>query len=117
MKRCPKCNSNKELSEFYQTKSRPTGSAMCKQCFNTYCIQRWIEKKIKAIEYKGNQCMDCGLHINNSHYSVFDFHHLTPNEKDYDWTKLRLKSNEAIERELNKCILLCSNCHRIRHAN
>lgn len=116
MKKCPKCNIVKDLSEFYQTKSRPTGSGMCKKCFNEYCIQRWIQRKLEAINYKGNECEDCKLHINNTHYSVFEFHHLIPNEKDYDWTKLRLKSNKAIQEELDRCALLCANCHRVRHA-
>lgn len=113
---CPKCRINKNLSEFYQTKSRPTGSGICKKCFNEYCIQRWIQRKIEAIHYMGDECKDCKLHIDNTHYSVYDFHHLNSNEKDYDWTKLRLKSIEAIHKELDKCILLCSNCHRIRHS-
>lgn len=51
----------------------------------------------------------------NRSYVIFDFHHLNPSEKDVDWSKLRLKSDESIKNELNKCVLLCSNCHRKRH--
>lgn len=88
-----------------------------KNALNEYCIQRWIQRKIEAIQYKGNECTDCKLHISNTHYAVFEFHHLNPNEKDYNWTKLRLKSIEAIYAELDKCVLLCANCHRIRHSS
>lgn len=79
-------------------------------------MKRWVNKKIKAIQYKGSRCVDCDLHINNTHYSVFEFHHLDPTKKDYEWTKLRLRSQESINKELDKCVLLCANCHRIRHS-
>jgi hypothetical protein len=65
----------------------------------------------------GSSCVDCGISYPNTHYSVFDFHHLDPSEKDVDWSKLRLRSWDKIVKELSKCVLLCSNCHRIRHSN
>ena len=48
---------------------------------------------------------------------VFDFHHIDPDEKDIkvaDWMG-RIKW-ATLKKELDKCILLCSNCHRIHHA-
>lgn len=116
MKTCPKCKIEKDISEFYFTKSRPSSASTCKECFNKYCIQRWIDRKIKAIEYKGNKCVDCNLHIDKTHYSVFEFHHLNPSEKNFNWTQLRLRSDKSIKKELDRCVLLCANCHRIRHA-
>ena len=79
-------------------------------------MQRWINKKIEAIEYLGNKCTKCDLAIEKSHYSVFEFHHKNPLTKDYDWNKLRLRPIDDIHRELNKCILVCANCHRLIHA-
>lgn len=113
---CPKCNLEKELSEFYITKLRPSGSAYCKSCFNDLCVERWIKRKIDAINYKGSKCVDCNLNLSNSHYCVFEFHHLNPIEKDFDWNKLKLRSIQSIKNELDKCVLLCSNCHKIRHS-
>lgn len=115
MKLCPLCKVEKLFSEFYSTKNRPI-AGICKTCFNKICIKRWIERKLQAIDYKGNECEDCKLHIKNSHYSVFEFHHLDPIQKDFSWNKLRLKSLNSIRKELDKCILLCANCHRIRHS-
>ena len=69
-----------------------------------------------AIGYLGNHCEDCALHLRDSHYAVFEFHHRDPAHKDVDWSKLRLRPLEAIHHELRKCALLCANCHRVRHA-
>lgn len=117
MKECSKCKRTKELSEFYPSKTHSQGvMTYCKNCFNTKCQERWIKRKLYAIEHKGNQCEDCKIHIIDSHYSIFEFHHLNPQEKDYDWNKLRLKPWSTIINEINKCALLCANCHRLRHA-
>jgi hypothetical protein len=69
------------------------------------------------LEYKGYGCLDCGISYPDTPYPVFDFHHRDPNEKDYDWNKLKKRSWDNITNELDKCDLLCSNCHRIRHYN
>ena len=50
---CTGCNAEKEISEFYKRADRKNGYSSCKSCFSKYCIERWQERKIKAIEYKG----------------------------------------------------------------
>lgn len=116
-KLCPSCNENKNLCEFYTQNDRKNGSHICKKCFNKYVGERWVQTKIKAIHYKGSKCCDCGLSYPEMPYVIFDFHHLNPSEKDVDWGKLRKRSWDKITFELDKCDLLCSNCHRIRHHN
>lgn len=117
IKICPKCKDTKNVSEFYFTNSKPNGHSYCKNCFNKLCIKRWIQRKIDAIEYKGNECEDCKISFPEIPYAVFEFHHLDSTKKDYNWTKLRLRSIDSIKAELDKCALLCANCHRIRHSN
>lgn len=112
---CTSCNEEKLITEFYSQKDRKSGSSQCRQCFNQYCAQRWVNKKIEAIIYKGGLCVDCGISYPTAPYVIFDFHHLDPTEKDVDWGKLRLRSWDKVTHELDKCVLLCSNCHRIRH--
>ena len=113
MKTCSQCNTLKENKEFYvKNKNRGTLQSKCKECHNIYCINRWIEKKKKAIEYKGGKCVKCSY---NKYYGALEFHHLDPNEKDMDWDKMRKTSWEKIKKELDKCVLLCSNCHREEH--
>ena len=113
---CTKCAALKDLSEFYR-KNKSIVSSYCRVCFNQYCIDRWRQRKIDAINYKGSKCEDCSLSYPTFASVIFDFHHLEPNEKDFEWTKLRLKSWNKVLTELDKCVLLCSNCHRLRHYN
>ena len=116
-KQCTDCRERKPLVDFYKSSTHSFGvMCYCKSCFNNRAIQRWINRKIDAIKYKGSQCQRCKLHLKNSHYAVFEFHHTDPIEKESNWTKLRLKSWTAIKKELDKCLLLCANCHRIIHS-
>ena len=72
----------------------------------------WRQRaKIKLVEYKGGKCEKCGY---NKCIDALDFHHKDPNEKDFtisgkSWSFDRLKS------EVDKCILVCANCHREIH--
>ncbi len=84
-----------------------------KQDLYKHQIQRWIKIKQKAISYKGDACNKCG---NEFPYPAMQFHHLNPEEKDVSWTKLRLRSWDKITHELDKCILVCANCHSIIHS-
>jgi hypothetical protein len=46
-----------------------------------------------------------------------DFHHINPEEKSYDIKSLMGRKWETVRSEIDKCILLCSNCHREEHWN
>lgn len=67
--------------------------------------------KEKAIKLLGGSCNDCN---NIYHPSAMDFHHIEPDGKDFSIGKSMSWSARTIA-ELKKCILLCANCHRIRH--
>ena len=112
MKICCKCQTEKQVSEFYKRPERKDGyQPYCKSCFSVYCAERWKRTKLKAIDYKGNKCQDCDKSF--APY-LYDFHHLDPTKKDVDWAKLRLRSWKRITTELDKCVLLCCMCHRVR---
>lgn len=71
-------------------------------------------RKLKGIAYLGNQCNHCrGVF----HPSIFEFHHVNPEEKEVHPSQALQKSWENFKLELDKCILLCANCHRLVHHN
>lgn len=61
--------------------------------------------------YKGGKCAICGY---NRCLLALEFHHLDPLEKDFSISS-RMTSWKAIVKELDKCVLLCANCHREVH--
>lgn len=82
---------------------------------NVEAVQR-RRKKIKqmAIDYKGGSCQTCGY---NKYNGALEFHHTNPNEKDFSiGEKGHCTSWEKVKEELDKCVLVCSNCHREIHA-
>lgn len=74
----------------------------------------WNRLKIRAVSYLGNKCQKCGF---NGMPSSYDFHHPNPSIKEYEWSILRKRSWETITSELDKCELLCANCHNLVHLN
>ena len=70
--------------------------------------------KLKAIEYMGGKCEICGY---DKCIRAFDFHHKNPNEKEFTIGHYYKLKWGAIKEELDKCMLLCANCHRELHYN
>jgi hypothetical protein len=100
------------LSEFHYKKTENRYNSWCKICVYDHQKLRWKDRKRKAVELLGGKCCQCGY---NKNLSALDFHHINPEEKEYDFGKLREKRWEDIIKELQKCVLLCSNCHREVH--
>ena len=68
--------------------------------------------KTKLVEYKGGKCQCCGY---NRCIRALEFHHLDPSQKDFTISG-KSKSFETLKKEADKCILVCSNCHKEIHA-
>ena len=63
-----------------------------------------------AVEHKGGKCVKCGY---NKCIAALDFHHIDPTQKD---VQISMNSGwERIKEEIEKCILVCANCHREIH--
>ena len=66
--------------------------------------------KAKAIEYKGGKCVLCGYDRCNA---ALEFHRLDKKAKGFGLSRGgRIRSWESMKKELDKCILVCANCHR-----
>lgn len=75
-------------------------------------IKKWRkENRIKIVDYKGGKCKKCGY---NKCIEALEFHHINPEEKEYGLCNTVL-SFERLKKEADKCVLLCSNCHREFH--
>jgi hypothetical protein len=117
-KKCNACEEVKPVEQFYKQYKRqhPTWN-----CYDSYCIpcrveygnQRRQRIKALAVAYKGGKCVDCGL--KTSEFCVYDFHHEDANKEFAIGSNT--KSFESIKVELDKCTLLCANCHRVRHSH
>jgi hypothetical protein len=67
-----------------------------------------------AIELKGGRCQICGY---NKCLGALEFHHLTADRKDFSISgRGYTRSWAIIRKELDKCMLVCANCHREMHS-
>lgn len=74
------------------------------------------KNKIKAMTLLGSSCSSCGIKYNGSNGAIFDFHHVNKEEKEYQLGTIMAWSWVKIENELEKCVLLCRNCHALEHS-
>jgi hypothetical protein len=71
------------------------------------------DKKIKAVEYMGGKCIICNY---NKCITALHFHHIKPHQKEFGFSSNLTKAFEVLKKELDKCIIVCSNCHSEIHA-
>ena len=86
----------------------------CSYCLKDNVQRRRRELKHRAVAYKGGKCESCGY---CKSVAALDFHHVDSSTKEFGisaggWTR----TWERMKPELDKCILLCSNCHRELHS-
>jgi len=79
----------------------------------TYRSQKKRRKQQKAelVAERGGRCVDCGY---SASAAALDFHHRDPGDKDFAISSFN-GSRSRLLVEVEKCDLLCANCHRIRH--
>lgn len=108
---CTRCKQQKNTEDFYRYKTKIRH--WCKECDVANTIIRQAIFKELCVEYKGGKCEKCGY---DKYIGALEFHHRDPSQKKFSIgnAKLRKFDNKIIE-ELDKCELLCSNCHREAH--
>jgi hypothetical protein len=130
MRTCTKCNEPKELSEFAsKNRSKGTLSSECKECHklvrNRYYQNNKVVERARVDKFKKQYnawwrelksklvCRDC----NENHPAVLHFHHLDPKEKETNIAAATSKrwSKKRVLNEIEKCIVLCANCHLKLH--
>lgn len=134
IRKCTKCGveafTYEDLELFNKDSRLPYGrTTICKKCCaikhnkwmrdNKEKLSIWrredFRKKQELLaEYIGGiKCSKCGF--THTSFVPFDFHHINPKEKDASISDAINRSWNNLIKEVDKCILLCSNCHRIEH--
>jgi hypothetical protein len=125
MKTCIDCKLDKELDDFPFDKSRNRHLSVCKKCtairteaYRQNNKDKWrkdtkkhSEKRSKIVnEWKSKGCDKCG----DTRPYVIDAHHIDPTQKQFS-IGTSIRGIKPTQQELEKCIPLCSNCHREFH--
>ena len=84
----------------------------CKVCTKKRALEAQQQFKKLAVDYKGGKCKNCGY---CKCLAAMDFHHRDPIEKEFSISFKNKVFNEDVKKELDKCDLLCANCHREIH--
>ena len=110
---CPRCKEDLKIQDFYSRRGKGFSSGYCKKCTGLVSHQAIKKFKKECLAYRGGKCINCGY---NKCISALDFHHRDPSEKEFSISSIkRKKLTEQIKKELDKCDILCSNCHRELH--
>lgn len=126
-KKCNICKQDKPITEYYPNKQCKHGVVgTCRPCY-AIRIGTWYsdnrsrrqqaanernqKRKREVVDHFGNKCYDCGQSYQQC---VYQFHHLDPNEKDVN-PSYAITTPNKMWKELDKCVMLCANCHMIRH--
>ena len=113
-KKCSKCQRDLPVSHFHKngfdSQGRQKYRGYCKDCANNLEKARYQKKK-NFIDSKKQSCQKCG----DSRAYVLDFHHKDRTEKEFTIGRLKKGSLDLIQSEIDKCIVLCANCHREFH--
>jgi hypothetical protein len=124
---CSKCKAERPVEEF-NFRNRSTGLRLpyCRECGKKMTqshyrrnkrqyIDRSMRAKERLREYvrqaKSRPCADCGIQYP---YYVMDFDHREGEKKILEMNRVSYSSMRAIKREIEKCDVVCSNCHRER---
>lgn len=133
MKRCNRCKEEKDLEAFSIHRARPDGRQVtCKECYKTLNNQSYMNssssRKQKVAERRNrvkaenkeiikkvkddNPCCFCG----ETEHCCLDFHHKDPTQKEFEISNSMKKNKGKLVEEIDKCVVICSNCHRKHHA-
>ncbi len=115
-KECPSCKEIKDrkLDFYYRKGENIKVSSYCKSCIKDSNLKRSRDNKQKGVDYLGGKCVKCGY---NKCKAALDFHHTDSLTKDFNPAHLMRTNFNKLKTELDKCILLCSNCHREHHSS
>lgn len=129
-KQCSTCKKEKCVEDFHKSSKAPSGyEYSCKECWKVYRRNHYLQNKEKYLlkarkweevqktKYRKLKSELCCLVCNENEISCLDFHHKDPSKKEYSVSsKANRVGVEKLKKEIDKCVVLCANCHRKVHA-
>ena len=131
MKQCNVCKEIKSLDLFsFRNKQKGQYQSKCRECYNSYNKTYYNSgenqkqkdrvrayKKDLRVRYQAwkstQQCSVCGENA----VECLDLHHIDPSTKEGELSSLTVFGSwDKILKEINKCTVLCANCHRKVHS-
>jgi hypothetical protein len=134
LKRCGRCGELKPLSDFaWRRKHRGQRHNMCRPCHSAYHREHYLANKQRYVDqararqralrlerttylleyFAQHPCTDCG----ESDPVVLEFDHLDAEGKSFCISQgLPYRNWQSILDEIEKCEVVCANCHRRRTA-
>ena len=109
---CLTCNIIQPQDNFYKRGKKYMSH--CKTCYQDKYTKTRRDNKQKGVDYLGGKCIKCGYNKCNA---ALDFHHIDSSNKEFNPAHLTRGNFEKLKSELDKCVLLCSNCHREHHSS
>ena len=126
-KTCSKCQTTKSASEFnFRNRMLGKRHSYCKECGNNLThshyrnnkrqyldrnVRSYLKRRELVQQIKSRACADCGIQYP---YYVMDFDHREGETKEYELHRIDRMTTRAILREIEKCDVVCANCHRVR---
>lgn len=131
MKVCSVCGLEKSLTDFsWRNKSKGTLQSRCKSCQRSMDNNNYAKSSIRRDKIrisgslwkksfrdwfhdlkKDKCCVKCG----DERIYVLEFHHIDPSTKLFNVSNPTTQSKIKIKDEVEKCVILCANCHREFH--
>lgn len=132
MKICVRCKKEKDLSEFRKrNKDTEVRISYCHKCWKDYSTEHYRTKGRQyyldsnkerrkrnrqfVFDYlKDHPCEECG----ENRIAALQFDHIDPSTKDFTiGRKAHISSLDRVKKEMEKCRVLCANCHAVHTAN
>jgi len=110
-KQCTKCKIWHSFKNYCALPGRY--QSYCNTCQASYKSKAKPQIKSQYVTYKGGVCERCKQTYPDICY---DFHHRDPSQKEFTISSHRAcVFTDTVRKELDKCMMVCSNCHRLIH--
>ena len=124
-KKCPKCKETKDISLYSKNKNtKDRLQRICKSCTAKQSKKSYLKSPEKYKNRVNKQIKKCSDYVDSykqlhsckkcgeDRWWVLDFHHAESNTKDWNIGELKHTGKfTQIKKEIEKCVLLCKNCH------